>query len=1415
EAGDTDRFTIDLDDSQIITVVAEGGTSLQTTLTLSDPDAAEIGQAVAVAAGERTVIQTVPTTGPGTYTVTVGGVAGSTGPYSVRLILGAAVEEERPGEAANNDLATAEDLDDRFMDLGLDSAARAAVLGTFNPPEVIGLGADVNTAEADRNPSISADGLNLLFDSTRPGGFGGTDLYIATRASTSEPFGVVTNLGPEVNTDSSEVAPALSTDRLTLYFGSNRSGAFGKTDLYMATRSDTASPFGTVTNLGLGVNSPEADNHPVISSDGLTLLFNSKRSGGQGGQDIYVATRADTSQSFGDVVNLGPRVNSDANEVAPALSADGLTLYYHSNRPGGFGGDDLYVATRVTTSDTFRNARNLGPGINSEKNEQAPAVFPDRGRLLFASDRPAGQGGLDVYMAQRDADWYRFTLTDHQSAALALAAADPGDARLELYDSNANLLAIGAAAANAEQILNNFVDTTDDGSPTSYFVRVVGGASEYNLLVTKGANFDREPNDKLGQADQDITVDGTVLGALFQALDRSDDSSSDTLNLWTTLTDGEGFRWDIKVLGNIGQGTDNGYDNGLKHNEFPAFTRARSEQNGREIVVGPATIGDVQVTRKIYVPNDRGFARYLEIVTNTSVSPVQYRLELQSDLGSDDATQLIGSSIDDGVWNAQDDWVVTDNDREGDRNPTLLHVLSDGNAMRPTFAELSGDAMFVKYDLALAPGETQIVMHFASKNADRATALAKAPRLVALESGALVGISLDEARHIVNFVPRDTDVYSFEASEGDLLSIGLSLPDAGTSQVVNELKPVIELFDPNGERVATGATDPLTYAVTLSGTYAVQVLAEDGTWGEYVLSVRGQTGGLPPFEVTATDPPGDALLLPFQRSIRVDLSDAVRLTSVAASDLTVNGAPATAVDIVDADTLVFTLPPLADGVNHLSIASGAIVDLQGQPIEAFSRELLADLIPPRVIESSLQEGDTVATNAPLAVTLRFSEPLLPSALDPADVQLTGQRSGDYVATAFRYEPAISTLTLQFEALPDDQYTLTLTSGDGAFEDLVGNDLDGEPLAFPIPPEQSGDGEPGGDFVVHFRTDFVTAEFPVPLDALSPEGSLIYDGSVGGSVDTVDDTDGVTIKLDDGQTITVVVETQPALQATVALFDPNGAEIGTATAGSAGDDVLLQTTATTMAGMYTVVVGDVGGTTGGYSVRLVLGAAIEAEGHGGSSNDDLASADDLTGSFIALGTTSAARGAVLAAIDDEDPADWYRFSLEDGQSATLALVVTDVAAPSLSSPITIAGFQQGEDGYTGTADTMLAEDAPTANHRSAPSLNVDGDDPSGSGRAVQTLIRFDGIFGTDPAQIGASDQIVSALLELNVTNPGDRLALHHMLSDWSNTANWNTFGGNGIQADGAEAASDSEVVTLGPRVGQLSIDVTESLRAWQA
>jgi hypothetical protein len=156
-------------------------------------------------------------------------------------------------------------------------------------------------------------------------------------------------------------------------------------------------------HLGPGPNSVHDEFGATVSRDGLSLYFRSARPGGFGGADIWVSRRASRGDPWGPAENPGPAINSDFNENTPRLSLDGHWLYFASDRPGGFGGSDVYVSRRRNSRDDFswRAPENLGSGVNSAVNEGGPVPFEDDETgsitLYFFSPRPGGLGGADIY----------------------------------------------------------------------------------------------------------------------------------------------------------------------------------------------------------------------------------------------------------------------------------------------------------------------------------------------------------------------------------------------------------------------------------------------------------------------------------------------------------------------------------------------------------------------------------------------------------------------------------------------------------------------------------------------------------------------------------------------------------------------------------------------------------------------------------------------------------------------------------------------------------------------------------------------------------------------------------------------------------------------------------------------------------
>ena len=266
---------------------------------------------------------------------------------------------------------------------------------TFGTPT--NLGPPVNSSAEDGDAFISPDGLSLYFTSNRPGGSGGYDIWVTTRATLSDPWGEPVNLGPTVNSSTVDSGADMSADGLTLYFQSNRPGWYGSGDIWVATRETTGEDWATPVNLGPKVNSTAREYGPNLSADGLELFFTSNRPGGYGGADIWVTRRDTIDDEWGTPVNLGPSVNSSSGDGRPSISADGRALFFDSARGGGYGGGDLWVTTRATKEDEWGTPVNLGPTVNSSSADDGPSISADGSTLFFDSERAGGFGEYDIY----------------------------------------------------------------------------------------------------------------------------------------------------------------------------------------------------------------------------------------------------------------------------------------------------------------------------------------------------------------------------------------------------------------------------------------------------------------------------------------------------------------------------------------------------------------------------------------------------------------------------------------------------------------------------------------------------------------------------------------------------------------------------------------------------------------------------------------------------------------------------------------------------------------------------------------------------------------------------------------------------------------------------------------------------------
>ena len=202
----------------------------------------------------------------------------------------------------------------------------------------------------------------------------------------------------------------------------------GLTIALAAPLSASAAPkytdWSTPVNMGSTVNSAAADQGPALSKDGLTLYITSQRSGGYGGNDIWVSQRESTGDAWGSPVNLGSTVNTNASDGAPSFSRDGHWMFFNSDRTGGFGALDVWASYRQDKHDDFawETPVNLGSNINTNATDAGATYFAnddgDAPLLYFSSVRSTGVGMLDVYVStlQADGSWGSADLVEELSS---------------------------------------------------------------------------------------------------------------------------------------------------------------------------------------------------------------------------------------------------------------------------------------------------------------------------------------------------------------------------------------------------------------------------------------------------------------------------------------------------------------------------------------------------------------------------------------------------------------------------------------------------------------------------------------------------------------------------------------------------------------------------------------------------------------------------------------------------------------------------------------------------------------------------------------------------------------------------------------------------------------------------------------
>lgn len=298
------------------------------------------------------------------------------------------------------------------------------------PFKPVNLGSEINTADDEYFPAITADERTLIF--TRKIN-NNEDFYKSVKVAGK--WQTATYLSNRINTpDFNEGALSLSQDGKVLFFtGCNRPDGLGRCDIYVSQKKgdDWSKPF----DLSPPVNTAGWESQPSISADGRTLYFVSNRKGGYGGYDIWKSNL--TEKGWSEPENLGPNINTSMNEQSPFIHPDDSTLYFCSNGWPGMGGMDLFVS-RIGKDGKWQKPENLGYPINSSGDENGLTLTANGTSAFFSSNKLNGSGGFDIYTFELPANLRPHRVTYVKGTVNDAITKQPLESAIEIIDLEKN-----------------------------------------------------------------------------------------------------------------------------------------------------------------------------------------------------------------------------------------------------------------------------------------------------------------------------------------------------------------------------------------------------------------------------------------------------------------------------------------------------------------------------------------------------------------------------------------------------------------------------------------------------------------------------------------------------------------------------------------------------------------------------------------------------------------------------------------------------------------------------------------------------------------------------------------------------------------------------------------------------------------
>lgn len=331
---------------------------------------------------------------------------------------------------------------------------------TFAP---VNMGDAINSSYSEYYPSFTID--DSMFVYTRRGEGVREDFMQSFKLPDGQYTAAVLMPGA-INEQPSKGAINISQDGQWVIFAGNFQGkGYGDFDLYISYK--TPDGWSEPVNMGKSINTQYWESSPSLSSDKHTLYFSSNRPSGFGGNDLYV-THLTQDGKWTKAVNLGPTINTKGDELAPLIHADNESLYFTSSGLPGYGGSDLFMSKRHGDT-SWTTPQNLGYPINTIDNEGSLFVAADGVTAYYASDRSDSRGDLDLY---------RFTLRPEVRPLKTLYVSG------KIVDGNNESTGLDADFQLVENGTQQLVSQSRSSNTGDYLVALPAG-KDYTFTVNK------------------------------------------------------------------------------------------------------------------------------------------------------------------------------------------------------------------------------------------------------------------------------------------------------------------------------------------------------------------------------------------------------------------------------------------------------------------------------------------------------------------------------------------------------------------------------------------------------------------------------------------------------------------------------------------------------------------------------------------------------------------------------------------------------------------------------------------------------------------------------------------------------------------------------------------------------------------